>query len=61
MKVAWGEQAKVGFLSQSEDVQVRLIGYSEFPIVMNVDVSGCLSLYVGPVMKWLSGKISGYR
>ncbi len=30
----------------------RLIGDSKLPIGVNVSVSGCLSLYVGPVTDW---------
>ncbi len=33
-------------------VQVRLIGDSKLPIGVNVSVSCCLSLYVGPVIDW---------
>lgn len=35
----------------SKDMQkFRLIGYSKLSVGVNVDVSGCLSLYVSPVM-----------
>ncbi len=40
-----GTLASSGFLPQSRDMQVRLIG-------VNVSVSGCLSLYVDPVTDW---------
>ena len=33
-------------------MQVRLIGDSKLPVGVNVSVSGCLSLYVGPVIDW---------
>ncbi len=33
-------------------MQVRLIGDSKFPVGVTVSVSGCLSLYVGPVTDW---------
>ncbi len=36
-----------GFLPQSTDMQVRLICDSKLPV--GVSVSGCLSLYVGPM------------
>ncbi len=46
--------------SQSKDMQVRLIGDSKLPVGVkpklpvdvNVSVSACLSLYVGPVTDW---------
>ncbi len=30
----------------------RLIGDSKLPVGVNVSVSGCLSLYIGPVTDW---------
>ena len=38
-----------GFLPQSENMHVTLIGVSKLSLVVNVSVDGCLSL-CGPVM-----------
>ena len=42
-----------GFLPQSKDMHVRLIGGSKFPIGMIVGVYGCLST-CGTAMDWCS-------
>ncbi len=45
----------VGTLASSnnpKDMQVRLTGDSKLAVGVNVSVSGCLSLYVGPVTDW---------
>ncbi len=49
---AWVFSMYSGFLPQSKDMQVRLIGNYKLPVGVNVSVSGCLSLYVGPVTDW---------
>ncbi len=36
----------------SKDMQFRLIGDSKMPLSVDVNVSGCLSLYVSPVIDW---------
>ncbi len=40
-----------GFLPHA-DMQIRLIGDSKLPVGVNVSVSSCMSLYVGPVTDW---------
>ncbi len=47
---AWVPSEYSGFLLQSKDVLVRLIGDSKLPLGVNVSISGCLFLYVSPVM-----------
>ncbi len=49
---AWVVSGYSGFLPQSKDMQVRLLGDSKLPVYVNVSVSDCLSLYVGPVTDW---------
>ncbi len=39
-----------GFVPQSKDMQVGLIGDCKLPVGMNVSVNGCLSLYVSPAV-----------
>ncbi len=39
----------VGFLPQSKDVQVRLLGDFKLPLGVNVSLNGCLSICVSPV------------
>ncbi len=45
----WVFSGYSSFLPQSKDMQVRLTGDSKFPVGVNMSVSGCLSLYVGPM------------
>merc|ERR1712035_232177 len=41
---AWVLSGFSGFLPQSKDMHVRLIGDSKLPVGVNVSVSGCLSM-----------------
>lgn len=51
-------RACVGFLPQSKDTQVRLIGNSKLPVGVNLSVNGCLILYVGCDVLWYAGDLS---
>ena len=44
----------LGFLPHLKNMQtgVRLIDQSKLPVDVNMNVDGCLSLYVSPAMNW---------
>lgn len=46
------------FLSQTKDIQVRLVSLSKFPIGVSVDMNGFLSLNLSPVA--LSSTANGW-
>merc|ERR1712035_185044 len=49
---AWVLSGYSGFLPQSKDMHVRLIGDSKLSVGVNVRVNGCSSLCVGPAINW---------
>ena len=49
--LAWVSSEYSGFLPQSKDMHVRLIGGSNLPIEVLVSMHGCLSM-CGPAMDW---------
>lgn len=50
-----------GFLPHCKDVQVRQSGDSKLPAGMNVSSSGCLPIYVEPVMDWRPAQCPAIR
>merc|ERR1712035_272647 len=49
---AWVLSGYSGFLPQSKDMHVRLIGNSKLSVGVNVRLNGCSSLCVGPAINW---------
>ena len=52
---AWVLTESSGFLPHSKKhvkLELRLTGHSEWPVVVNVSVDSCFSLYVSPAMNW---------